>query len=320
MDIAHIESDEGTHVAAIPPAYNYACRGLSLRHLSVLEYAMLLVMEKGESKENLRNARFPLHPRHIMAKEWRQQLLSQLRVPILTGKKLPRWPGQEGNPHAQARWAQYVQTLLVPWDIENPPSLSWEDLGKNIQAWSQPGASYLERSRLNLVDRLRRFGQFDKKIAYLATLARQRNRKLWGVAHPLDINFDARGEMAALRAMRDVDHHAEFIRRMEGIKQAIEKEIDRGVTFVDAAPSTYVEQALSSLFPISFGEDQNLQVAEEHILTTDDINPFDPRASIHDHIKTIHAAIRQEVVDPPVPPPWSSHRWQVCMRQQPPRC
>ena len=58
MDTAHIESDEGTHVAAIPRAYNYACRGLSLRHLSVFEYAMLLVIEKGESKKNLRTLVF----------------------------------------------------------------------------------------------------------------------------------------------------------------------------------------------------------------------------------------------------------------------
>ena len=221
MDIAHIDTEDGGQVAVVPPVYNYACRGPNLRHLNVLEYASLLVLEKGEPKENVRNARFLFHSSHVMVQQWRQQLLSQFRVPILTGKKLPPWPGQSGNDQAKSTWAQYVQTLLVPWDIDHPPALKWSDLERTIHAWSLPSAFYLERCYLELLGRLRRFGHFDKIKAYLATLARQRNRKMWGIANPLDLNYDPKAEAAALRAMHDTDRMSEVQRRVDGIKQAI---------------------------------------------------------------------------------------------------
>ena len=86
MDIAHIDTEDGGQVAVVPPVYNYACRGPNLRHLNVLEYASLLVLEKGEPKENVRNARFLFHFSHVMVQQWREQLLSQFRVPILLAR------------------------------------------------------------------------------------------------------------------------------------------------------------------------------------------------------------------------------------------
>ena len=44
---------------------------------------------------------------------------------------------------------------------------------------------------------------------------------MWGIANPLDLNYDPKAEAAALRAMHDTDRMSEVQRRVDGIKQAI---------------------------------------------------------------------------------------------------
>ena len=113
------------------------------------------------------------------------------------------------------------------------------------------------------------------------------------------MDYDPKAEAAALRAMHDSDRMSELQRRVDGIQQAIERELDQGVTLVGSAVSTYVEETLEKLFPISCTDNVN-DDPEERTFQYRDVSPFNSEP-LCDQIKTIHAEIREEVVDP-LPP------------------
>ena len=197
VDVGCVETENGSLLVGLPPAYNYACRGAQLEHLCALEYMCLVSVDKVHADTQMtdshrgrpKNVTFPFHPKHAMFEQYVQRLHSQLRCPLLSGKKLPPWPGENGGKRAQAQWAQYIMTLLVPWSIDVTPKLMWADLKQMEHSYSMPSSTYLERSRHAFFMRLRHFSVVDKKASILSTLVHQRNRKNLGCATPARCGF-----------------------------------------------------------------------------------------------------------------------------------
>ncbi len=251
------------HLIGVPAAYNYAYRGPALRDLCALEYAMLFEIVKTEGDEpedpstceagRPRNARFPFHRRHKLAgTDYKQKLVSQLRCPIMAGKRLPKFPGEVGADKARRVWAAYVATLLIPWNAEEPPVCTWEA----VRRWEVAGGSspvsecpYVHRARCALVQRLKMEKDVDRAAKVVADVARQRWRKVWGVAHPLDLAFSKKEEEEAARRTREEGREARFAQALDEIALAVEKEIQTAAS-MDPREGD-VQRTLRTMFPLS---------------------------------------------------------------------
>ena len=150
---------------AVTPAIHYACRGKRLRALCALEYYCLIKMEQWRATDPIEvtdgvgdgrpeNAMFDFQPRHVLDdSNYVQYLVSQSRCPILAGKRMPVWPGVDGSARTRKAWAKFVMCNFVPWDIEQPPQISWNNYLQWEEHCKTAHASYLERSRHPMVVR-----------------------------------------------------------------------------------------------------------------------------------------------------------------------
>ena len=144
---------------AVTPAINYACRGKRLRALCALEYYCLIKIEQRHATEPIEvtdgvndgrpeNAMFDFHPWHVLDdSNYVQYLVSQSRCPILAGKRMPLWPGVDDSARTKEAWAKFVMCNFVPWDIEQPPQITWNDYLQWEEHCKTAHASHLERSR-----------------------------------------------------------------------------------------------------------------------------------------------------------------------------
>ena len=81
----------------------------------------------------------------------------------------------------------------------------------------------------------------------LTALIRQRNRKLWGVQHPLDIGFDKDGENAACKQNRELQQEDAFTRALDAIQDAIESDAQRAGEIANLSDAS-VASVLHGLF------------------------------------------------------------------------
>ena len=97
---------EAPKTIAITPTINYACRGNILQPLCFVEYSCLV--EVVAAKENTAtkthergrpcNAHFLFHPKHVLhAENYVQRLVALCKCPILSGKRVPVYPGSDGT-------------------------------------------------------------------------------------------------------------------------------------------------------------------------------------------------------------------------------
>ena len=220
---------------AVTPAIHYACRGKRLRALCALEYYCLIKIEQrrptdpievtdGVNDGRPENAMFDFHPRHVLDdSNYVQYLVSQSRCPILAGKRMPVWPGVDGSARTRKAWAKFVMCNFVPWDIEQPPQITWNDYLQSEEDCKTAHASYLERSRHSMVVRLKKIGHYDRLRKSLTDDIRKRCRKIWGVRHPLDVNFNAGKEMEELKETRAEVKDTRFAEAVQDMQEAIQK-------------------------------------------------------------------------------------------------
>ena len=192
---------------AVAPAIHYACRGKRLRTLCALEYYCLIKIEQrratdpievthGLSARRPENAIFDFHPWHVLDdRNYVQYPVSQSRCPMLAGKHMRVWPGVDGSARTQKAWAKFLMCNFVPWDIEEPPKITWNNFLQWEEHCKSAHATYLERSRHSMVVRLNQIGHYDRLRKSLVDDIRKRCRKIWGVRHPLDMNFKGTEEM-----------------------------------------------------------------------------------------------------------------------------
>ena len=224
MDVAQSDADatcraylytvgeglEARQIAVTPPINN-ACCGRRLGALCALEYYCLIEIEQRRATDTIEvtdgvddgrpeNAMFDFHPRHVLDdSNYVQYLVSQSRCPILAGMRMPVSPGVDGSARTRKAWAKFVMCSLVPWDIELPPQMTWNDYLQWEEHCKTAHASYLERSRHSMVVRLKKIGHYDRLLKSLTDDIRKRCRKIWGVRHPLHVDFNAGKEMAELK-------------------------------------------------------------------------------------------------------------------------
>ena len=244
-------------------AYQYAFRGGELRQLCALEHACLCVLEKEHDQVSVqqlqtesshtgraKNATFDLHHQHILAQEgYIQRLVSQFRCPILAGRRLPPWQAVEGSIQLKKVWAAYIMTMFVPWSIKQPPNITWEA----FQAWEKecmsPNQSYIVRNRYAMVQRLKMTGSVDKKMKVLSDLVRQQYRKIWGVPHPLDIQFSKEAEDTGTKEMQKASKECKFSAALDEIASALDKDV---AAKNDARNQQMedIKRSLETLFPM----------------------------------------------------------------------
>ena len=170
------------------------------------------------------NTMFDFHPRHVLDDtNYVQYLVSQSRCPILAGKRMPVWPGVDGSAHTRKAWAKFVMCNFVPWDIELPPQITWKDYLQWEEHCKTAHASYLERSRHSMVVRLKKIGHYDRLRKSLTDDIRKHCRKIWGVRHPLDVDFNAGKEMAVLRETRTEVKDTRFAEAVQDMQEAIQR-------------------------------------------------------------------------------------------------
>ena len=187
MDVAQSDADatcraylytvgEGLEARQITvtPAINYACPGKRLRALCALEYYCLIKIEQrratdpievtdGVNDGRAENAMFDFHPRHVLDdSNYVQYLVSQSRCPILAGKRMPVWPGVDGSARTRKACAKFVMSNFVPWDIEQPPQITWNNYLQWEEHCKTAHASYYEHSRHSMVVRLKKIGHYDR--------------------------------------------------------------------------------------------------------------------------------------------------------------
>ena len=218
---------------AVSPALHYACRGTRLRRLCALEYACLIKVEhqraratpsQGDDDGLPENASFDFHPRHILCEDdYVQYLVSQSWCPIFAGKKLPVYPADDGSVKLKKNWATFVMCAFVPWDIECPPKLTWSAYVEWATHCQSEHASYLERSRLAMVKRIIRHGQYECVQKTIFDQVRKRNRKLWGVRQALDVQFDFEKEMQEMKDLKKDVQNTRFVEAVEDIQDAINR-------------------------------------------------------------------------------------------------
>ena len=167
---------------------------------------------------------FDFHPRHVLDdSNYVQYLVSQSRCPILAGKRMPVWPGVDGSARTRKAWAKFVMCNFVPWDIEVPPQITWNDYLQWEEHCKTAHASYLERSRHSMVVRLKKIGHYDRLRKSLTDDIRKRCRKIWGVRHPLDVDFNAGKEMAELKETRTEVKDTRFAEAVQDMQEAIQR-------------------------------------------------------------------------------------------------
>ena len=220
---------------AVTPAINYACRGRRLRALCALEYYCLIKIEQRRATDPIEvtdgvndgrpeNAMFDFHPRHVLDdSNYVQYLVSQSRCPILAGKRMPVWPGVDGSARTRKAWAKFVMCNFVPWDIKVPPQITWNHYLQREEHCKTAHAGYLERSRHSMVVRLKKIGHYDRLRKSLTDDIRKRCRKIWGVRHPLDIDFNAGKEMAELKETRTEVKDTRFAEAVQDMQEAIQR-------------------------------------------------------------------------------------------------
>ena len=228
---------------AITPAIRYACHGKQLRALCAREYYCLIKIEQRratnpiEVTDRVSDGRpekgmFDFHPRHVLDdSNYVQYLVSQSRCPILAGKRMPIWPGVDGSARTRKAWAKFVMCNFVPSDIEQPPQMTCNDYLQWEEHCKTAHASYLERNQHSMVVRLKSIGHYDRLRKSLADDIRRRCRKIWGVRHPLDVNFNAGKEREELKETRAevIDSTiAEAVQDMQGAIQRAQDANKRG--------------------------------------------------------------------------------------------
>ena len=219
---------------AVTPAIHYACHGKQLRALCAFEYYCLIKIEQRRATDHIEdtdgvsdgrpeNAMFDFHPRHVLDdSDYVRYLLSISRCPILAGKRMPVWPGVDRSARTRKAWAKFVMCNFVPWDIEQPPHITWNHYLQWEEHCKTAHASYLERNRHSMVVRLKNVGYHDRLRKSLADDIRKRCRKVWGVRHPLDVNFNAGKEMEELKETRAEVKNSRLAEAVQDIQEAIQ--------------------------------------------------------------------------------------------------
>ena len=165
-----------------------------------------------------------LHPRHVLDdSNYVQYLVSQSRCPILAGKRMPIWPGVDGSARTRKAWAEFVVCNFVPWDIEEPPKITWSNYLQSEEHCNGAHASYLERSRHSMVVRFKKIGHYDRLRKSLADDIRKHCQKIWDVRHLLDVNFNATKEMEELKETRAEVKDSRFAESVQEMQEAIQR-------------------------------------------------------------------------------------------------
>ena len=216
---------------AVTPAIHYAWRGKRLTALCALEYYCLIKIEQRRATDPIevtdgrpKNAMFDFHPRHVLDdSNYVQYLVSQSRCPILAGKQMPDCPSVDGSARTRKAWAKFVMCNFVPWDIEQPPQITWNDYLQWEERCKTAHASHLERSRHSMVVRLKKIGHYDRLRKSLADDIRKRCKRIWGVRHQLDVNYNAGKEIEELKETRAEVKDTTFAETVEDMQEAIQR-------------------------------------------------------------------------------------------------
>ena len=78
-------------------------------------------------------------------------------------------------------------------------------------------------SRFAMVKRIIRHGQYERLQKTIFDQVRKRNRKLWGVHHALDVQFDFEKEMQEVNDLKKGVQNTRFIEAVEDIQDAINR-------------------------------------------------------------------------------------------------
>ena len=74
-----------------------------------------------------------------------------------------------------------------------------------------------------MVVRLKKIGHYDRLRKSLIDDIRKRCRKIWGVRHPLDVNFNAGKEMQELKETRAEVKDTRFAGAVQDMQEAIQR-------------------------------------------------------------------------------------------------
>jgi hypothetical protein len=136
-----VPANNGVQVIAIQASTNYIHRGELLKDFNLLEYCILVQKEKKpptrETHTHGRRRNFRCdfasitysdnpnevvnHPQY---RTHEQQLTSKVRIPLLSGERVPKYPDKNLHQSNETQYNKsvldfctYFMTLLIPWDL-----------------------------------------------------------------------------------------------------------------------------------------------------------------------------------------------------------
>lgn len=155
-----IQTDQG--LKFIQQHLSYAHRGENLHDLSLYEYIGIVSIVKKDPRSNenenendntrmgrRKNATFEFQSGYDGREKYIQVLRSKHHIPILAGKPPPKCPRPGGANEAERKnsFAKYVSTVFLPWNADNPPSMSFDD----ICNWATSATSFVDRCRIECI-------------------------------------------------------------------------------------------------------------------------------------------------------------------------
>ena len=91
---------------------------------------------------------------------------------------MPIWPSVDGSARTRGAWAKFIMFNLLPWDIEEPPKITWNSYLHGEEDCRSAHASYLERSLHSIVLRWKEIGHYDWLLESFSDHIRKRCRKI----------------------------------------------------------------------------------------------------------------------------------------------
>jgi hypothetical protein len=148
------------------------------------------------------------------------------------------------------------------------------------------------------MQRMIRTTQGTKPTAGLAALIRQRNRKVWGERHPLDVDFNGQEERNDMKQLRRSMRADLFTDTLHELHEAMQRDAQDDVNQSDARMGDAMLRR-QQLFPMPAGPEGDIgtrNIANHNFaLRPDHFNPFSASLPLLQTLTDTHAALRQDI-------------------------
>ena len=117
-------------------------------------------------------------------------------------------------------WAMFVICNFVPCDIKCPPKVTWNAYVEWATLCHRNLASYLDRNHFAMVKRIILHGEYERPQRTISDQVPKRNRKVWGLRHAMDVQFDFEKEMQEVKDLKKDVRNTRFVEALGELQNA----------------------------------------------------------------------------------------------------